>query len=388
MADTSSDLRILWLGPLHSDAAIARRRAANPAAAVWTRGLLGGLRKNGASVAGLTHCYEQSWPQGDFWPGGKAEFDAEIRPSFIRYPNIARLREPYLCRAYARRVRELLRSGRFDAVVCYNTLHPYHVAALRVASELSVPCFPIILDADDPRADGWAAIRHETQYASGVVFLSYWAACNYPGAVPTLHLDGGAPYWRGDWEDSILDEGRVVYTGALDHYRGIAFLAAVVRQLPACGWRLVLCGRSDREQVRKLFGDDERVVFKGFVDDAELHEICSRAALFISMRPPEVRENIMNFPSKISHYLSYGKPVVSTWIDSFHPDYRGLLQVVSDEDPRAFAAAITDVLAWGLERRTEFRDRVRDWFTANKLWERQASRLLGWMKERSHGGVA
>ena len=52
-------MKLLWLGPLHSHAALEQRRAVDQAATKWSRGLIHGLIDIGVDMRGITHCSEQ-----------------------------------------------------------------------------------------------------------------------------------------------------------------------------------------------------------------------------------------------------------------------------------------------------------------------------------------
>lgn len=380
-------MKVLWLGALHSDQALRMRKAPNPAAAKWTRGLIGGLKANGVEVIGLTHSYEQAWPKGMLFPGRIADFDRSIDLDWCRYLNVkGAIRDWTLGVAYCRKIRRIIKEKGIDALICYNVReHPYHVEAMRVAHEMGVPCFPIILDGDDPRRDNWHWVLDGTKYATGIVFLSAWMVKNYPGSLPILHLDGGCQAWHGD--EGLLKRERnlIVYSGTLDHWRGLELLVQVVNGLKDIDYRFVICGKNDKNGILKLVKNDPRIEIKGFVTDEELHDISLCASAFVNTRDPKNGDNVLNFPSKIPNYLAYGKPIVSTWLPSLSEDYGKYLQIVDQESPEMFAAKIEEILQWNYEMHEQYARRVKPWFLENKLWSTQARRLKGWMS--TNGGA-
>lgn len=389
-------MHILWCGPYFSDKALREKKSPNQAAAKWSRGLLSALRSRGDSITVLSHCPEQLWPRGRiFWQNDSSEwFLADDECIRIGYPNLPFLREPYLDFVYSQRVREILSKQEIDAMVCYNSLHSFHVAAMRTAHQMGVATIPIILDGDDPRMDDWKKIVRDTRFASGVAFLSWWAVQNFPNdrRIPLFHLDGGADVWNGGSEYSVHLKGepfRLVYTGALDHWRGLDLMRRVVKNCSRTDVRFILCGKYDKARMWAEFDRDPRVDVRGFVSEEELRLICQSADLFLNVRDPNIGDNILNYPSKIPQYLSWGKPVISTWIDSFSPEYRNLLQIPKDESVQAYVDVINEVLSWPEDVCTGNFLKIRSWFFANKLWEVQAARFMEFIrfvKERGEEG--
>lgn len=383
-------MRIIYCGPFISDLALKEKRAVNQAAAKWSRELLVALSKT-AEVDVISHCPEQRWPAGSvFWQNDDVKWFNDFLPcARIAYPNVVGMKDAYLSMAYRQAARRLLKKNKYDAYLCYNTLHPYHVTAMEEARKAGVRCVPIILDGDDPRKDDWGWITRTTGAADGIVFLSWWMKENCPVAVPKHHMDGGADGWKGENSLEAIVKGLgaskregekwLVHTGALDKWRGLEFMTAVIKVCCRKDVRFVFCGKCDKAEMRHLLGDDPRVDVRGFVSDAELDEICKDADAFLNVRNPQEGDNILNYPSKVPQYLAWGKPVVSTWIDSFSPEYRNILDVC-DNTPEGFAKVLDVVLDRGMDEKRKKNYDIKDWFTRNKSWDIQAERLVDFIK--------
>ena len=378
-------MKILFVGPNASEYAQATGHG-DVAAARWAYGLLKGLQDLGHEILVLSHTHERIWPRGErFWRSRDERYYPSDWPCVdVPYPAVFKLREHWLNWMYPRKAREIVHSREIDAVVLYNCMSPYQVSIQSVACRASIPVFPIILDGDDPRKDSWAKLLKDTQESTGVVFLSYWAMKNYPAKKPVFHLDGGVGKWNGRIPTDISAESQeiksFVHTGALDYWRGLDFFERVAkivleRKLPI---RLVLCGRladNARDRLRKI----PCVDLKGFVSDSELDSICESAIGFVNVREPSVGDNILNFPSKLPYYLSYGKPVVSTWIDSLAPEYRTLLFAENTNTPEGFVAELSRVVQITSSELTQRYNLILRWFKGAKLWSKQAQRLAEWM---------
>lgn len=382
-----SDLKILWIGPFFSDKALTEKRAANQAAAKWSRGLLRGLERLGCELKVVNHCPEQVWPKGRvFWQNNARKWFLDWYPcARIPYLNVPRIREMWLCWAYGRAVRKMIALWRPDVLLAYNSFHAYNEVAMKVAKTLGVKCVPIILDGDDPRRDNWAWLRRTTKNADGIVFLSWWMKEHCPIDVPVLHLDGGADAFKGS-----LPLGRaagqkpssfsLVHTGALDYWRGLDFMKKVVRMCGRQDVRFIFCGKCDRDAMRKEFSNDSRVEICGFLPNDDVDKICRAATLFLNVRDPNVGDNIVNYPSKVPQYLAWGKPVISTWLKSFSPDHRDVLCVAESNTPEAFLSKIDEVISWDASVYEKHFNKVKLWYNTYKDWRVQAGRLVDFME--------
>ena len=383
ISEMKKNTRILYCGPFASGMAVAKKVAVRPSEVRWSRELLCALSKI-TKIDVISHCREQRWPAGRvFWQNDDAKWFNDFLPcERISYPNIVGVKDAYLTMAYRRAAKRLIWKNRYDAFICYNTLHPYHVAAMEEARKAGVRCVPIILDGDDPRKDDWGWIKRTTKAADGIVFLSWWMKENCPVMVPKHHMDGGADGWKG--ELGVKSDGvkHLVHTGALDKWRGLGFMVEVIRACRRKDVRFIFCGKCDKVAMHHLLGDDPRVDVRGFVSDEELTDICRSADAFLNVRDPKEGDNILNYPSKVPQYLAWGKPVVSTWIDSFSPDYRRILEVC-DNTPKGFVDVVDKVLSWDDGKKLQRYSEIKSWFLLHKSWDVQVDNLVKFIEELS-----
>ena len=165
-------MKILWIGPFFSDEALFKKKAANQAAAKWSRGLLKGLEHAGCEIRVIDHVPNQRWPKGDiFWQDNDKKWFLDWYPcERISYFNVWGVKELWLGWQYARAVKRVLREWHPDVVLCYNSLHSFNVAVMEEAHRRDIKCVPIILDGDDPRRDDWEKLLHDNRFADGIVF--------------------------------------------------------------------------------------------------------------------------------------------------------------------------------------------------------------------------
>lgn len=383
-------MTILYCGPYQSEYAIRESPAVSQAAVRWSVELISALRALGHEVIVVSHCPMPLWPKGKVvWQGSGVEYFWDELCTPIGYPNVPLVRTQWLNLQYGKVVRREIMRRKIDAFICYNSLHPYHVSAMHVARQMGVPCYPIILDGDDPRKDEWRKMLRDNRFASGIVFLSYWLTQHYPqdkamgGSIPILHLDGGSVAFNGVAPSSQSGGPSriftVVHTGSLNKERELRFIAKALKCYQEPDTRFVFTGKCDRSDVIELCGNDKRIEVKGFVSIEELNRICREADAFLNIRVPEHCDNVVNFPSKLPQSLSWGRPVISTWVDSFSPDYRNVLCLVDDNTPEGLATCLKRVKLHTYEQRVKLYELQKTWFLANKTWKAQAVRLVDWI---------
>jgi hypothetical protein len=253
---------------------------------------------------------------------------------------------------------------------------------MKVLHSMGIPCFPIILDGDDPRKDDWGWVRSAGRYASGIVSLSWWIHSHCPLDVPKYHMDGGADGWCGFdvWRPTDKRPLRLVHTGALDQWRGLDFMIEVVRKIASPDVKFIFCGKSSCRILSKIFGDNPYVELPGFVAEEEMNCICRNADVFLNVRDPLHPDNILNYPSKLPHYLSFGRPVVSTYLESLSPDYADVVEFAGDDTVDGYVAKVYEVLAWDDELKRAKFDIIKKWFLVRKQWNVLVGGLHQWMK--------
>ena len=372
-------MKILWLGPRHSNRALFERRAVSQAATNWSRGFLKGLNENDCEIRVCTHCREQLWPFGDWWPGKEKDFDFDLPLKYAKYGNVPFARDRWLIRAYKKMVATQLSEFKPDVVLSYN-LYPYHYSLGDIIARSGAKWVPIILDQEDPLKDDWVNFQYQTKEASAIIFVSYWAYQNCPSQLPLLHFDGGVVPWKGTFQKEL--NNTVVYSGLYDdQHGGLSDLFALIKAVKSKECTFVLTGKDSKNHLKKYIRGNNHIQYLGFLNDADLHDVQKNASVFINPRPPDSKANNMIFPSKLFNYISYGKPIVSTWMPGFSPEYRKLLLVPEpDCDVQTSADLIDKALEMALCERRAIYDMLRNWAEEKHSWSIQCANLFEWLR--------
>lgn len=380
-------LNILYIGPNYSEWG-QEHCPCSLAAAKWARGFLSALSKV-ANVTALTHTYFIPWPKGDkIWCGHDDRFypkgwDCET----VSYPVLKYVREWWWAWMYPRKARHIIQEKNIDVVLFYNCEYPHERAMIRRIAKFGVPCVPIILDGDDPRRDNWGWLKETALNSIGFITLSWWVHRNIPANTgkPSYHFDGGADGWRGNCIESGVgrEEKRLVHTGALDQWRGLDFMVDVVKRMTARrkDVKFIFCGKSSEKVLKEVFNGNPQVELPGFVSEEEMASICNCADVLLNVRDPNHPDNILNYPSKLPHYLSFGQPVVSTRLQSLSPDYDEVVNFADGDAVESYIKKVEEVLLWDAQRKAEEYHKIKDWFERRKSWDVMVKGLVDWLED-------
>ena len=384
-------LNILYIGPNDSEWA-QEHCPCSLAAAKWSRGFLTAVSRI-SKLTVLTHTYYFPWPKGRLlwskrddrlYPRG---WDCEV----VEYPVFRHVRETWWRFGYATKAKKIIREKNIDVVLIYNCYESWQVPVLRSikAAFPNVRVIPIILDGDDPRKDNWGWMKRAAKYSDAFIALSWWIYQNIPANTgkPACHMDGGAEEWCGsdEWRPTDNRPVRLVHTGALDQWRGLDFMVEVVRKMSSPDVKFIFCGKSSCRILAKIFGDNPYVELPGFVEEEEMNRICRNADILLNVRDPLHPDNILNYPSKLPHYLSFGRPIVSTRLDSLSPDYSEVVEFADGDTVDDYIERLREVLFWDEERRRTKFATIKKWFLARKQWDVLVGGMYEWMKGVVYG---
>ncbi|MDD5596359.1 MAG: glycosyltransferase [Victivallaceae bacterium] len=372
---------LLWLGGVFVEDAL-KHPAVSTAANRWQKGLLEALNQKHFPVFELLHFPEPVFPKGKLRPGVPNDVASDFDNCLVNYWNLPVFRTMDLRRVYLKAFRNICkRRGKPLAVFSYNPTPWAAAVGLYAQKYLQVPWVDVCADHYEP-GPGWESYSPGAERAAGHVFLSCHAfnSCPY---WPKMHLDGGINRLRfePDAENSPAEDKKIIlYTGMLNAWGGVSFLLKAFRLISGPDIELWICGpgiNSDLEAARK---SDPRIKFQGLVSEERLQRIYRQAAVLVNPRPNNINGNTMNFPSKVLEYLSYGKPVVSTWTPGLSPDYREVLEVLPEENERCLAETLQNVLQWPDERKKQNSVAIGNYLLNHKTWEKQSDRLVDWLR--------
>ncbi|MEZ0314472.1 MAG: glycosyltransferase [Myxococcota bacterium] len=345
----------------------------SPAADRWQRGLIEALRGRGIDVEVVSYTIVPAWPKGTLALRGAREDGSGVTVEQLGYHNLPGWRVMSLAgkRVLGGLKRRRRRARAPLAIVTYNAHPNVTLPAIALRGAVQAPWVCVIADLHENRVSPLAAAEWLALGRADLrVFLSAAMAEQFAKA-DDLHMEGGIEPPR---TTGATRTGLVVYAGALTRGAGVELAIDSFGHVRGTGAQLAIYGKGDTQRIRALAARDPRIVVHGLVSGAELAEALKSASVLVNPRLPDLIENQRNFPSKLLEYISYAKPIVSTWTAGLTNDYRKVLHV-ADADPVAFGRMIDECLALDESSLSDSRERATK-FAATRSWNAQADRLI------------
>ncbi|QCX26480.1 glycosyltransferase [Nocardioides jishulii] len=264
-----------------------------------------------------------------------------------------------------------------DVVVVHGVNSALLALTNRVATHFGIPS--VVLMTDPPhgvgardeqprsalrRVDFRRVMNQLDRFSAGICLTEQLGSAFLPGR-PVLVMEGIADVAETD-ADAASPVGAspvVLYAGGVEEAYGLgALLEAVERSQGE--WTLEVCGRgSYLDQVLRAAERSPRVVYRGVLGQAELHEAYRAAAILVNPRPDRGFTRF-SFPSKVLEYMTHGGTVASTRLpgipeeywDHLHPlpvDGEGMAVALDRLAESDFSAEVVAA------RRAELRDFLR-----------------------------
>jgi glycosyltransferase involved in cell wall biosynthesis len=378
---------ILWLGPVvNEQTLIDFSPAVSPAANRWQHGLLCAMQDCGASISVIGHVPDSLWPKGTFRMRSNHEQLAPlIKGRLICYWNIPFLRTISLSRQYLRTFLMICHTQGKPAVVMTYNDYPWNATVgLYAQKHLDIPWVCVV--ADGPGI-GRKYVEHEglINRATARVFLSWgrFRDCHHG---PKIHLDSGIKklhFHRDSLHSNQSKKSIVFFSGSMERWAGVDFLVESFMKVKKNEAELWLCGYGNNLAVQSAVKKDRRIKYLGLLSEDKLRQVSEEVSVFVNPRLSSIASNRSNYPSKVLEYLSYGKPVISTWTDGLSPEYADILIIPKNDSTSCLAETIDSVLAWDESDKKKNSLRIYNFLNSGKYWATQAQKLCDWLKDEN-----
>lgn len=366
----------LWLEGIFDEQTLRDFPSMSPATQFWQSGFIKALQEAGNGIEVVGFPVERVWPFGKLCvKANEATFIGSIPGQVVGYLNV-----PY-GKEWAQYIQmdRAINNGQFDFkadyVVTYSCIdkETYQSPATRLAKKIrkerGTPWICIV-------ADGVAPIG-----ADGYIYLTWSYYQAQKNLAASVHVDGGVPRVANEAAGkSYAGRAKVLmYMGALTEHGGASLLAKAFSQYNDNEAELWFCGRGENQELEKIVAQDSRITSFGFVDEEQLNQLAQQATAFVNPRLISFEPNKLNYPSKLLHYFSFGKPVLSTFTKGLSPEYDDLLIPISNESEQAVINAITNTFNLSDEEYERICEKVMS-FRDTHTWQFQINKFINWLE--------
>ncbi|AFY58059.1 glycosyltransferase [Rivularia sp. PCC 7116] len=188
-----------------------------------------------------------------------------------------------------------------------------------------------------------------------------------------------------EWRNQLLQNGReklIVYSGALEQFKGIDILIDVAKQLPQV--QFVCAGGKEKQvkhyqQLAQEKGVDN-ITFLGFILQQELASLLQAADI---LAHPHCSGKAATFtsPLKLFDYFASGTPIVSTKIPSLteFENTKAIAAWCEPDSSSEFRASIAQVLETHPRKIEGYSNSID--FVKQFSWENRAAKILSYVDE-------
>ena len=379
MTQKTSD-QIIFIGGIFDEEYLGKENAISPAANRWQKGFIEGLLSNNLDVKIISHIPQQVWPFGKL--SSKADRSAFLFENTIgiNYLNIPLLKPPIISLKLVYKLFKLYKKSTQPlCLITYNGALDNTFASYFIQKCFKLKWIDLCADHYDPNRN-WTNYNFLAKKAWGHIFLSNFAYKNAPFD-KKYFLEGGF-----DMKPNISrprnEKFIILYSGMMSKWGGIDLLLDGFKDIVLKDIELWICGHGNNQKLLNSARNDRRIKYFGFVSNDKLHELSLKADIFVNPRPSNINGNKMNFPSKVLEYLSYNKPIVSTWTPGLSDDYKDILIIVDKEQPENISKKILEVYNWQRSDYEAYHKKVLS-FSVRKSWQYQIKLFLKWLKENT-----
>jgi len=297
--------KIIWVGCIDFSKATERSSALSPAANAWQINFIKALSNNSNSIYVFSHIPYSAWPKGPFIVRGSKNLDQDgvITIKNLFYINLPFVRDIYLALYTVMLICVYAMDSKY--LFTYNYSYKCVVSGLfwKLFGNKWVSIF----------ADGF-----EKFFPYKTLYLSYHAYIN-SNNTNKIFFDSGIENYLDKVKKPVIKN--ILFAGSISSWTGIYEFVKDFCDTHNCfDFILDIYGKGDIAPIKHLI-DGKRVRYFGYVDEEKLHAAALSAYAFINPRPGVTDTELNNFPSKISFYLGFGKPILSTRTANIAPFY-------------------------------------------------------------------
>jgi glycosyltransferase involved in cell wall biosynthesis len=353
---------IVFLSPIFQNKHFSRYPALSVAANKWCSNLLKEMNQYSKCIT-LSHINDPLYPKGNMCLPADNFILYNSQVYHIPYINMPIIRNYSLKKSYISFLEKVIKNYNISCIISYNQ-QLYSVAEYLQKKGIKWVC--IYADANSEKDLYSNADKH--------IYLSY-RAFDSSKYSEKIHFDGGI-YSKNISNDSFTNshsKRAFLYSGAIHKENGVDLIIDAFKAFENDRIELWICGKGNYSGFIEKIQSDIRIKYYGLVSEKELENLYTQAFCYLNLRLNNCVQNNYNFPSKLFDYLSYGKPIISTFTEGISPAYEDYLIITNDREDK-LKDAFETVLAWDDIQLKEYSDKIKI-FQEENSWNNKV-RLL------------
>ncbi len=386
---------MLWLGA--GDLTNENGDRANAAASFWQRQFIENVALSGKSIVTVAHVVKARWPKSEMFVHANHASKNACLWNQVGYVNfsLSWIKNLSLIRSYLRAVNELVdKRGAPDLVISYN-IFPHTLSILKKLKYHSITKFYLIM-ADRPHPSLFPPSLNYTEIYkqfSGVAFLSWHVYTEFSGnrSIKALHFEGGVKERKLEKKEAQVSEYPsslvlykkstivVMFCGSAGDHAGLGCFLESAKYVTMKNVEFWIAGGWSG-RIGELNCGSVKIRILGFLSEEELELRLASSDIFVNVNKQSSSQNKHNFPSKLLRYLSFKKPIISTWTEGLSPGYRAVINVLISETAENLAETIDNIIG-RTEKEAERERRTLATFVENLCWQRRVQDFLTWAYE-------
>lgn len=168
---------------------------------------------------------------------------------------------------------------------------------------------------------------------------------------------------RDSQQDGVI---RIAYFGSVNKQYGIEKLAKIFNLINGSA-ELHIYGKGDYSDQLKSHVN-KRIIYHGFINPDKVALEIQKYDFLINARTPSDNYVKYSFPSKVTEYMSSGRPLITTFLPGMPDEYRNYLLILDENTPSEMAKQIQVFINMNHEERLILGKRAKDFIYTKDIF--------------------
>ena len=360
-------MKILLIGVVINPKSVSKYKAISSATNKWQYELIKSIENCKVDISVISYVSEKSWPLGKLFPKlNKEDLDNLNVIKTFTYLNIFYLREFFIYFKIKSILKNNSENKSFDFLMTFNSLLRNNLILKFANKNTKNLTISITGDGKICKIANISIIQNYNSFLNINKNRKYF----YQGGIHELKTI----------DDSIINYPKViVFTGTITKLTGIDKFAMQFAKLNIEGIELHVYGRGDISNIKKLATKFNKIKVFGYVSLVELKKAMNDAFCYVNPRNEVEEFNQNTFPSKLLEYVSYGKPILSTFSTSLDTEFNKLLLLYDSDNIMSLNEQLMVIKNMNNDELTAHKNKLR-LYTINNSWEKSTDSLLKYLQ--------